>query len=95
MKIERFFIELNRRRKMWLLCCSYNPKYSQMSDHLKEIGKDLDVLTSKYDDITLMDDSNAEPADTVVSDFREIYNLKNKIRKRLVSKILIILLVLT
>ena len=66
-----------------------------MSDHLKEIGKDLDVLTSKYDDITLMDDSNAEPADTVVSDFREIYNLKNKIRKRLVSKILIILVALT
>ena len=45
MKIEGFFIELNLRRKKWLLCCSYNPKYSQISHHLKEIGKDLDVLT--------------------------------------------------
>ena len=26
MKIEGFFIELNLRRKKWLLYCSYNPK---------------------------------------------------------------------
>ena len=82
MKIEGFFIELNLRRKKWLLCCSYNPKYSQISHHLKEIGKDLDVLTSKYDNIILMGDFNAEPADTVVSDFCEIYNLKNIIREK-------------
>ena len=42
MKIEGFFIELNLRRKSWPLCCSYNPKYSQISRHLNEIGKDLD-----------------------------------------------------
>ena len=95
MKIEGFFIELNLRRKKWLLRCSYNPKYSQISHHLKEIGKDLDVLTSKYDNIILMGDFNAEPADTVVSDFCEIYNLTNIIRKRLVLKIQIILVVLT
>ena len=82
MKIEVFFIELYLRRKKWLLCCSYNPKYSQISHHLKEIGKDLDVLTSKYDNIILMGDFNAEPADTVVSDFCEIYNLKNIIREK-------------
>ena len=57
MKIEGFFIELNLRRKKWLLCCSYNPKYSQISHHLNEIGKDLDVLTSNYDNIILMGDS--------------------------------------
>ena len=37
MKIEGFFIELNLRRKKWLLCCFYNPKYSQISHHFKEI----------------------------------------------------------
>ena len=80
MKIEGFFIELNLRRKKWLLCCSYNPKYSQISHHLKEIGKNRDVLTSKYDNIILMGDFNAEPIDTVVSEFCEIYNLKIIIR---------------
>ena len=94
-KIEGFFIELNLRRKKWLLRCSCNPKYSQISHHLKEIGKDLDVLTSKYDNIILMGDFNTEPVDTVVSDFCEIYNLKYIIRERLVLKIQIILVVLT
>ena len=62
MKIEEFFIELYLRRKKWLLCCSYNSKYSQISNHLKEIAKALDVLTSNYDNITLIGDFSAEPA---------------------------------
>ena len=37
MKTEGFLIELNLRRKKWLLCCFYNPKYSQISHHFKEI----------------------------------------------------------
>ena len=82
MKIEGFFIELNLRRKKWLLCCSYNPKYSQISHHLQEIGKDLDGLTSRYENIVLMGDFNAEPTDTTLSDFCEIYNLKNVIKDK-------------
>ena len=82
MKVKSFFIELNLRRKKWLFCCSDSPKYFQISHHLKEIGKDLDVLTSKHDNIILMGDFNAEPAGTVVSDFCEIYNVKNIIRKK-------------
>ena len=70
MKIEGFFIDLNLRRKKWLQCCSYNPKYSQISHHLKD------------DNIILMGDFNAEPADTVVSNFCEICNLKNIIREK-------------
>ena len=56
--------------------CSYNP-----SHYLKETRKDIDVLTSKPD-IILMGDFNAEPADTIVSNFCEIYNLKNIIREK-------------
>ena len=69
MKIAGYFTELNLGRKKWLLRCSCNPKYSQILHHLKKIGKDLDVLTSNYDNIILMGDFKAEPADTVVSDF--------------------------
>ena len=63
MRIEGFFVELNLSRKKLLLCCSYNLKY------LNKIGKDLDILTSKYDNIILMGDFNAEPTDTAISDF--------------------------
>ena len=64
------------------MCCSYNPEYSQISHHLKEIDKDLDVLTSKYDNIILMGNDNAEPADTAVSDFCEIYNLRKDLSQK-------------
>ena len=50
-RIEGFFDELNLKRKKWLLCCLYNPKYSQISFHLNKLGKNLDTLTSKYDNI--------------------------------------------
>ena len=49
MKIDGFFIELNVRRKKRFLCGTDNPKYSQISHHLKEKEKVLDVLSSKYD----------------------------------------------
>ena len=82
MKIEGFFVELNLRRKKWLLCCSYNPKYSQISHHLEEIGKDLDILSSNYENILLLGDFNTEPSDTALSNFCEIYNLKNLIKDK-------------
>lgn len=44
MKVAGIFIELNLRKKKWLLCCSCNPN-SQISYHIKETGKDLDDLT--------------------------------------------------
>ena len=80
MKIEEFFVELNLKRKNWLLCCSYNPKFSQISFHLNETGKSLDNLTSKYDSIILLGDFNTEPTDTILSHFCEIFNFKNLIK---------------
>ena len=80
MRTEGFFVELNLKRKKWLLYCSCNPKFSQISFHLNELGKNLDTVTSKYDNITLLGDFSREPADTVLSNFCEIYNLKNLIK---------------
>ena len=65
-----------------LLCCSYNPNFSQISFHLNELGKNLDTLTSKYDNTILLGDFNTEPADMAVSSFCEIYNLKNLIKDK-------------
>ena len=78
MKIEEFFVELNLKRKNWLLWCSYDPKFSQISFHLNE----LDNLTSKYDNIILLGDFNTEPTDTILSHFCEICNFKNLIKDK-------------
>ena len=80
MRREEFFIELDLSRKMWLAYWSYNPKYSLISHHLNKTGKYLDVLTSKFDKIILMGHFNAEPTDTSLFDFCEIYNLNNKVK---------------
>ena len=77
MEIEGFFVELNLKRKKWLLCCSYNPKFSQISFHLNKLGKNLDTLTSKYDNIILSGAFNTELTYTALSNFCKISNSKN------------------
>ena len=56
MTIEGLFVEINLRKKKWLLCCSYNPEKSLISNHLQEIGNNFDLLSSKFDNYLLMGD---------------------------------------
>ena len=60
-----------------VLCCSYNPKKSLIPNHLQEIGNNLDLLSSKFDNYLLMGDFNAEPNEPAISNFYQIYNTKN------------------
>ena len=57
--IEGFCIEINIRKKKWLLVCTYNPNKNLISNHLKEIGKNLDNYSSKYDNFILLGDLNS------------------------------------
>ena len=50
---EGIFVEINLRKKKWLLCCSYNPHKSNIANHLKKICKTLDKLNSTYDNLVL------------------------------------------
>ena len=63
-RIEGILVELNLKRKKWSLCCSYNPKFSQISFHLNKLGKNFDTSTSKYDNIILLGDFNTESTNT-------------------------------
>ena len=80
MSIESFFIEINIRKKKWLLVCTYNPNKNLISNHLKEIGKNLDNYSAKYDNFILLGDLNSEPTESAVRDFCEIYSCKNLIK---------------
>ena len=82
MTIEGLFVEINLRKKKWLLCCSYNPKKSLISNHLQETDNNLDLLSSKFDNYLLMGDFNSEPNEPDISDFCEIYNTKNIIKEK-------------
>ena len=74
MSIESFYIEINIRKKKWLLVSMHNPNKNVISNHLKEIGKNLDNYFSKYDNSILLVDLNSEPTESIVTDFCEIYS---------------------
>ena len=80
MSIESFYIEINIRKKKWLLVCTYNPNVHLISNHLKDIGKNLDNYSSKYDNFILLGDLNLKPAESAVRDFCEISCSKNLIK---------------
>ena len=78
--IECFFVELKLHKKNWLLCCSYNPNKSLIDKHLDAIKTSLDLHISKYENILLLGDFNAEITESSMKEFCEIYNLKNLIK---------------
>ena len=80
MSTESFRIEINIRKKKWLLVCTYNLNKNLISNHLKEIGKTLENYSSKYDNFILLGYLNSEPTESTIRDFCEIYSCKNLIK---------------
>ena len=66
MSIESFSIEINVRKKKWLLVYTYNPNKNLISNHLKEISKNLDNYPSKYDNFIPLGDFNSETTESAV-----------------------------
>ena len=74
---ERIFVEINLRKKKWLLCCSYNPHQSNIASYLKSICKTLNKLSTTYDNLILLGDFNVKPEEESIAEFLNLYNLKN------------------
>ena len=77
--IEGFLIEVNVCRKRWLLGCFYNPHKTYISDFLKEISQVLDLTTANYEHLFIMGDLNSEVKEKHLTEFCQLYNLKNLI----------------
>ena len=67
-------------KKKWLIGGSYNPSKSTTLDHTNYLSKCLDYFSTSYDNIIILGDFNCEPSEPVISDFCDIYNLKNLIK---------------
>ena len=75
-KTESIFVEINFRKKKWLICTCYNPLKSNISNHLHHLGKGLDNYVGNYDNILLLGIFNSEFLETCFNDFCDVYNLK-------------------
>ena len=82
LSIEGFFIEINVRKKKWLVGCSYNPKTSSILTHLENIGRCLNKTLSTYDNFILLGDMNGEASNQILKDFCQLYSLKNLINDK-------------
>ena len=84
---EYFFVEINLRKKKWLLCCSYNSHKSSISTHTDFLRRKLEVHSSNCKNFILLGDFNLEMTDTNLKDFCNLYLLKNLIKKPACFKI--------
>ena len=75
---EAIFIELNLRK---LLIGKYNPHKYMIGNHLDILGKQLNDVYGKYDNIILVGDFNAETSEDDMKLFCTSYNLKNLVKK--------------
>ena len=78
---EAFSIELNLRKKKWLIFCIYNPHNRFIKYHLKELGKATEFYSITYENIIIMSDFNAEISEPNLASFCTFYNFKNLISK--------------
>ena len=68
--IKVFVVEINlRKKKKWLLSCSYNPTKMQISNHLAELSQSTDLYLTKYDQLLFLRDFNAGVEDSSVKNF--------------------------
>ena len=75
--VECLFVEINIRRKKWLLCCSYNPHKNNISNHLHHLEKVLDVYLKHYDNLLILGDLNSDLKDDCLNSFSNVNNLKS------------------
>ena len=53
---EYFFVEIDLRKKKWLLCCSYNPHKNSISTHTDFLRRKLDIHSSNCENFILLGD---------------------------------------
>ena len=79
--IEAIVIEINLKKKKWLIISSYNPHKSMIHNHLKSISMQLDEFYKRYENIIIIGDFNSEICEDSMNEFCCLYNLKSLVNK--------------
>ena len=77
--IEAFVIEINLKKRKWLLFCTYRPQKSMISNHMKILSLQLNVFQKRYENFIILGDFNSEIDEDAMKDFCVIYNFKSLI----------------
>ena len=77
--LEGICLEINLRKTKWLVFGGYNYNKQNTDNYLAKLGPVLDHYMSQFDNILLLGDFNSEPSELCMSEFCQLYNLKNLI----------------
>ena len=86
--IETLLVEINLRKRKWLLNGSYNPNKSQISHHLECLNSLLDEYSKKYENYVFIGDFNVNTSDSSMKEFCSLNGLKIQLTKRHATRIL-------
>ena len=78
---ECITIEVNLGKTKWLLICTYNPHKNNISNNLMNLDKIIDRNCSCYDIYLCIGDFNLETSETALTDFCDLYKMKNLVRE--------------
>ena len=67
---------------MAIMLLLYSSHKNQILNHLKEIGRNIDVFSSNYDNLIFLGDFNVEPTGKHMKDFSLIHNCKYIVRDK-------------
>ena len=77
--IEGFYIEINLRKKKWLICDSYNPHRTTIDSHMDSLSKNSALISSTYENYIVLGDFNVEVDNNAISSFCDAFDLVNVI----------------
>ena len=80
-QIETIFVEINLKKRKWLLIGAYNPDKNKISIFLDFIESKLNELCIKYENIILMGDLNSQISEDRMNIFCNTYNFKNLVKE--------------
>ena len=76
---EGFSVEINLRKKKWLLCYFYNPNKNNTHFHLENLTKSLVLPSSNYENLIILGDFNVSIDNSYIADFCDTYDLRSLI----------------
>ena len=79
--IEAIFIEMNIKSKKWLVCCTYNPNKSLIENHLRQLQKQLEAFSERYEHFLIIGHFNADVSDPSMSSFCTLFKLKSIVKE--------------
>ena len=78
---ETLIVEVNLRKRKWLLADSHNPNKSQISHYLECLNSLLDEYNKKYKKHVFIGDFNVNASDSSMKEFCNLNELKNLINE--------------